>query len=140
MSSQPGKITRILSTIARLLLGLSLVVFGLNLFFNFIPQPEVVMPEKAMNFVGALVGSGYMMPLIGITQLFVGVCLLANRFVPLALVVFFPFMVNSVAFHVFLERSELPMAMVFLAFNLYLAWVHRAAYRPLLTARAKPSA
>lgn len=140
MSSQPGKITRILSTIARLLMGLSLVVFGLNLFFNFIPQPEVVMPEKAMNFVGALVGSGYMMPLIGITQLFVGVCLLANHFVPLALVVFFPFMVNSVAFHVFLERSGLPMAMVFLAFNLYLAWVHRAAYRPLLTARAKPSA
>lgn len=140
MSSQPGKITRILSTITRLLLGLSLVVFGLNLFFNFIPQPEVVMPEKAMNFVGALVGSGYMMPLIGITQLFVGVCLLANHFVPLALVVFFPFMVNSVAFHVFLERSGLPMAMVFLAFNLYLAWVHRAAYRPLLTARAKPSA
>jgi len=140
MSSQPGKITRILSTVARLLLGLSLVVFGLNLFFNFIPQPEVVMPEKAINFVGALVGSGYMMPLIGTTQLFVGVCLLANRFVPLALVVFFPFMVNSVAFHVFLERSGLPMAMVFLALNLYLAWVHRAAYRPLLTARAKPSA
>ena len=66
--------------------------------------------------------------------------LLANRFVPLALVVFFPFMVNSVAFHVFLEWSGLPMAMVFLALNLYLAWVHRAAYRPLLTARAKPSA
>lgn len=136
MSTQPGKITRILSTVARFLLGLPLVVFGLNLFLNFIPQPEVEMPEKALAFVAALMGSGYMMPLIGITQLFTGVCLLANRFVALAMVVFFPFMVNSIAFHVYLEPSGLPMACVFLFLNLYLAWVHRAAYRPMLSAKA----
>lgn len=78
------KINRILPVIARWLLGLPLVVFGLNLFFNFIPQPEVAMPEKAMVFVGALVTSGYMMPMIGITQLVTGVLLLVNRCVPLA--------------------------------------------------------
>lgn len=137
MSSKPGKITHIVTTVARLLLGLPLVVFGLNLFLNFIPQPETPMPERAMAFAGALAATGYMMPLIGLTQLFAGLCLLANRFVPLALVVFFPFMVNSIAFHVFLEPSGLPMAGVFLFLNLLLAWMHREAYRPLLTARAK---
>lgn len=135
MSTQPGKITRIITTVARFLLGLPLVVFGLNLFFNFIPQPETPMPEGAVAFVGALVQSGYMMPLIGITQIFVGLCLVTNLFVPLALVVFFPFMLNSVLFHVYLEPSGLPMAGVFMGFNLFLAFMYRAAYRPLLTPR-----
>ena len=123
-----------MASIARILLGLSLTVFGLNGFLNFIPQPEVVLPERAVAFVGALVASGYMMPLIAGTQLFVGLLLLANRAVPLALVVFAPFMVHSVAFHLFLERSGLPMAFVFLAFELFLAWVYRASFRTLFVA------
>lgn len=127
--------SRVVPTIARFLLGLPLVVFGLNGFFNFIPQPETPMPAGAMEFATALFKSGYMMQLIGITHLLVGVFLVFNRFVPLALVLFAPFIVNSIAFHVFLEHSGLPMAIVFLGLHLYLAWVYRAAYRPLLTAK-----
>jgi hypothetical protein len=122
-------------TIVRYLLGVPLVVFGLNGFLNFIPQPETPLPEDATAFAGALVASGYMMPLIGLTLLSVGILLVLNRFVPLALVLFAPFIVNSLAFHFFLERSGLPVATVFLALHLYLAWVHRAAYRQLLSAR-----
>jgi len=133
------KITRYLPAIVRVLMGLSLFVFGLNLFLNFIPQPKDPIPEGAMAFVGALVGSGYMMPLIGITLLVVGALLLINRFVPLALALFAPFIVNSVTFHFFLERTGLPMACVFLVLELYLAWAYRAAFRPMLTARVTPS-
>ncbi len=120
-------------------MGLPLVIFGLNGFLNFIPQPTTPMPAGAVAFASALMASGYMMKLIAITHLIVGVLLVINRFVPLALVIFFPFIVNSIAFHVFLEPSGLPVALVFLALNLYLAWVYRAAYRPLLTARASAS-
>lgn len=128
---RPPFLARFLPAVARILLGLPLTVFGLNGFLNFIPQPEVELPERATAFVGALVASGYMMPLIAGTHLLVGLLLLANRAVPLALVVFAPFMVHSVAFHFFLERSGLPMAFVFLAFELYLAWVYRASFRTL---------
>ena len=133
------KITRYLPAVARVLMGLPLFVFGLNLFLNFIPQPKDPMPEKAMAFAGALFQSGYMMPLIGVTLLVVGALLLVNRFVPLALALFAPFIVNSMAFHVFLAPSGLPMAGVFLVFELYLAWAYRAAFRPMLTARVTPS-
>lgn len=126
---------RVAVTIARILLGLPLVVFGLNGFLNFIPPPKAPLPEGAMAFAGALVNSGYMMQLIGATHLVVGVLLVCNRFVPLALVLFAPFIVNSIAFHVFLERSGLPMAAVFLALELYLAWHYRAAFRPLFVAK-----
>ena len=138
-SRSSKSITRHVPTVARILLGLPLVVFGLNGFFNFIPPPPTPLPEAAMEFAGALVNSGYMMPLIGATHLFVGVLLLINRWVPLALVVLAPFLVNSVAFHLFLERSGLPMALVFTAFELYLAWVYRKSFRPLFETPARPS-
>jgi putative oxidoreductase len=127
--------SRFLPTVARILMGLPLLVFGLNGFLNFIPPPSAPLPEGAAAFAGALMKSGYMMQLIGATQLVVGLMLLANRFVPLALVLFAPFIVNSIAFHLFLEPTGLPMAGVFLALELYLAWVHRRAYRTLLMAR-----
>jgi uncharacterized membrane protein YphA (DoxX/SURF4 family) len=131
--------SRHLPTIARILLGLPLTIFGLNLFLHFIPEPQTPMPEKVTAFVGALVKSGYMMQLIGVTQLVVGVLLLVNRFVPLALALLAPFLVNSAAFHVFLEPSGLPMVMIFVALEVYLAWAYRNAFRPMLAARVDPA-
>lgn len=130
--------TRHFPAIARILMGLPLLVFGLNGFLNFIPQPETPLPEDAAAFAGALMNSGYMMQLIGATLLVVGGLLLLNRFVPLALALFAPFILNSLAFHVFLERSGLPMAVIFLALELYLAWKYRHAFRPMLAARVTP--
>ena len=128
--------TRHLPTLARILLGLPLIVFGLNGFFNFIPPPTTPLPEKAAAFAGALANTGYMMQLIGATQLIVGLLLGLNRFVPLALALFAPFIVNSIAFHLRLEHSGLPMATVFLVLEVYLAWAYRNTYRPMLAMRA----
>lgn len=76
---------RHLPTIARILMGLMFFVFGLNGFLDFIPKPKEPMPEAAVAFAGALMKTGYMMPLVMGTQLIVGALLLLNRFVPLAL-------------------------------------------------------
>lgn len=135
----PKSFTRLIPVIVRILMGLPLFLFGLNAFLHFIPEPKVVLPPDVMAFVTALKDSGYMLQLIGATHLIVGALLLANRFVPLALALFAPFMVNSVAFHLCLERSGLPMALVFAGFELYLAWVYRAAFRPMLAARVSPN-
>ncbi len=126
---------RYLPILGRILLGLPMIIFGLNSFFNFIPPPPTPLPDGAVAFAGALVESGYMMPLIGVTQLLVGTLLLLNRFVPLALILLAPFLVNSVLFHLMLEPSGLPPALVFTALTLALAWHHRRAYAPLFVAR-----
>lgn len=136
-SPPPRSGARIAATIARVLLGLAFVVFGLNGFFNFIPPPPPgSIPAGAEAFGGAMLATGYLMPLVKGTEIFCGALLLANRFVPLALVVLAPVLVNIVAFHVFLAPSGTGMSIVFVALELYLAWFHRAAFRPLLTARA----
>ncbi len=134
-SSGRGNAVRYLTATGRILFGLLFFVSGLNGFFNFLPQPSTPIPERAMAFAGALIATGYMMPLIFGTMLLSGLMLLTNRFVPLALVLLAPFIVNSVAFHIFLEPSGRPMAGVVLALELALAWAYRASYRPLLTPR-----
>jgi len=131
-------VRRLGPTIMRYVLGLPLLVFGLNMFFNFMPQPKTPLAEGAMAFIGALMKSGYFMPMLGVLFLVVGLCLVVNRFVPLALALFAPFILNSILFHSFLEHTGLPMAVVFLALELYLAWSYRSAYRTMLAAQVSP--
>lgn len=125
-------IRHLLPTVARVLLGLVFFVFGLNGFFHFLPQPAL--PAAAMPFIGGLAGAGYFFPLLKATEVIGGLLLLSNRFVPLALTILAPIVVNIAAFHLFLEPS-VGMVTFLLAAEIYLAWVHRAAFRGVLTAR-----
>jgi hypothetical protein len=129
----PRSAFRYVATGARILMGLVFFVFGLNGFLHFIQQPTP--PEAAKAFFGALVATGYMLPLIMGTQLLVGSLLLANRFVPLALALIAPVIVNILAFHLALAPSGLALAFVVLALELLLAWSYRGAFRPMLAAR-----
>jgi uncharacterized membrane protein YphA (DoxX/SURF4 family) len=126
---------RYLTPAARILMGLIFFVFGLNGFLNFLPQPSTPIPEAAMAFGGALMHTGYMFPLIKGTEVLVGALLLSNRFVPLALAVIAPVVVNIFAFHAFLAPSGLPIACAVVVFELYLAYAYRAAFRPILAVR-----
>src|SRR5438093_1528404 len=129
---------RHLPTIARVLMGVAFTFFGLNGFFNFIPPPKTPMPEGAAAFAGALMKTGYMFPLVAGTQLVVGLLLLSNMFVPLALVLIMPILVNIIAFHLFLQLSGIGAGIFLLVLDLYLAWVYRKAYGPMLTLRWRP--
>jgi uncharacterized membrane protein YphA (DoxX/SURF4 family) len=114
--------------IARVLLGVIFVVFGLNGFLQFLPQPA--MPQGAIAFFGALAASGFMLPLLFGSQLLGGALVLLGM-VPLGLVILAPVIVHIVAFHVFLAPGGLPFAVVVASLALFLAWAHRGAYRPL---------
>lgn len=129
---------RYLPMAARLILGAIFLVFGLNGFFQFLPMPEL--PDAAAGFLGALAATGYMFPLIKITEVVAGALLLAGRFVPLAVALLTPGIVNITLFHVFLAPSGLPMAGALLVLGIYLAWSYRDVYRPMLTARVLPTA
>jgi len=64
--------------------------------------------------------------------------LLFNLFVPLALVLLMPVLVHIISFHVFLQPAGIVPGAVFMVLELYLAWVYRKAYLPMLVARAQP--
>jgi len=101
---------KIASTIARYLLGLIFLVFGLNGFLLFIPMP----PPKGVlagQFGGAIFASHYWIVVFGI-QVLGGVLLLVNQFVPLALVLLGPVIVNIFFFHALMAPEGLPLAIV----------------------------
>lgn len=129
---------RIVSTGARILLGLIFTVFGLNGFLNFLPQPPLA--EPALSFFKGLMAVGYFLPLLKATEVVTGILLLSNRFVPLALVILAPVVVQIVAFHIFVAPSGLPVALVVLALEVGLARTYRAAYAPLLRSRSELTA
>lgn len=120
-----------LPMIARILLGLIFFVFGLNGFLNFLPQPP--MPEAAGAFAGALAATGYMFPMIKAVEVIVGIMLLANKFVPLALVILAPITINIVLFHAVLAPAGMALPIVILLLHVYLASTYKAAYKPLFT-------
>jgi uncharacterized membrane protein YphA (DoxX/SURF4 family) len=123
---------------ARILLGLIFFVFGLNGFLHFIPQPPISGPPA--DFFKLLVGSGYLFQLLKSTEVIAGALLLSGRFVPLALTVLAPVVVNIVAFHAFLAPSGLPLPLVVVALEIYLAWSYRSAFRPMLRSAVQPDA
>ena len=123
-------------TAARIALGTLFFVFGLNGFLDVLPQPSV--PDEAGAFLGALAATGYMFPLIKGTEVVAGLLLLANRWVPLALVLLAPIVVNIVAFHAVLGPAS-PIGVVALGLGLFLAWGHRAHFRPLFVPTTKSS-
>jgi putative oxidoreductase len=125
-------------TAARIGLGLIFTVFGLNKVLHFLPQPPMAGPPA--EFFGALMATGYMLPLIAATEVTSGVLLLAGRFTPLALTLLAPVIVNIVAFHTFLAPAGIAVPLVVFAVEIYLAWSHRDAFAPMLRARVAPHA
>ena len=100
---------RTVSVIARYLAGVIFLVFGLNGFLNFIPLPPP--GGIAGQFMGALYVSHYVWVIFAF-QVVAGVLLLVNRYVPLAVAVLAPVVVNILSFHALMAPSGLPLAIV----------------------------
>jgi hypothetical protein len=123
---------KIATLVARILLGLIFLVFGLNGFLHFIPmQPPAGL---AGQYFGALFLSHYTV-IVFLVQLIGGALLLANRFVPLALTLLGPVLVNILLFHALLAPAGLPLALVTTALWLILFYRERRAFASLFASR-----
>src|SRR5438552_2885727 len=109
---------RVATLIARVLLGLIFLVFGLNGFLHFIPNMQ--MPPEAVDYFVAMGKTGYELP---------------GLFVPLGLALLAPVIVNILLFHFYLAPGGLGVAIVVVAMELFLVWSYRAAFAPMLRAR-----
>jgi len=116
--------------IARVLLGLILLVFGLNNFLQFLPMPE--MSAEAGEFMGALAKAGYFFPIIAIVEIIIGVLLLINKYTVLALVVLFPILLNAFLFHLFLDIGGIGIAALANILNIFLFITNKQKYSEIL--------
>jgi putative oxidoreductase len=124
---------KILTLIARLLLGLIFVVLGLNGFLNFLsmgPMPSGL----AGQFIGALALSHYFW-VVAALQVAGGALLLVNRFVPLGLVLLGPVIVNIILYHVFLNPTGIALALVVTVLWLIVFYAHRQNFSGIFVQR-----
>ena len=124
---------KIVTLIARLLLGLIFVVFGLNGFLNFLnagPMPSGL----AGQFVSALVLSHYFWVVAAI-ELLGGALLLVNRFVPLGLLLLGPVIVNIMLYHLFLNTTGIALAIVIAVLWVLVFYRHRQNFSGIFVQR-----
>ncbi len=118
-----------IAMIARYLLGLAMLVFGANKFFHFMPNPELA--GDAASFMGALGGSGYIFPTLGVVYILAGLLLVLNKAVPFALIILVPVSFNIVAFHLKYAPEGILFAAVVAALNLFLVYSNWDRFKSL---------
>lgn len=123
---------KILAALPRVLLGFVLFASGLAGLLNLIP-PQPLEGPGALFMTG--LGGSYLITFVKLTEVITGLLLLSNRFVPLALVIAAPVLLNIAAFHAFYAPSGLALPVLMIAASFFVAWKHRAVFTPLLTAK-----
>ena len=123
---------KITAVLARILLGFIFLVFGLNGFLHFIPSPPL--PGTAGQFVGALFVSHYLV-VVFLLQLIAAILLLTDRYVPLALTVLAPVIVNILLVHILMAPSGLPLAILVTVLWVLVFLRVRSAFAGLLQQR-----
>lgn len=126
---------KIAAIVARLLLGTTFLVFGLNGFLHFIKQPPPT--GIALQFLGALVAS-HEIVVIMLLQVVLGALLLSNRYVPLALALLGPIIVTILLFHAFMAPKGLPPA-IFVTVLWFITFANvRSAFAALFHPQVAP--
>lgn len=116
--------------IVRTLLGLLFLFASLAYFFNLVTPPPMEGPIKTFN--EGLAASGYFFTLLKVTELVCAVLLLIGRFVPLALVILAPIVINIFFVHLFLDRSGMVVAIFVVLATIFLAYYYRDRYADIL--------
>lgn len=124
-----------ITLVLRLLLGLIFTVFGLNGFFHFLPMGT--MPDPAMKFAMAMMDTGYLMTLVKGVEVISGILLLSGFFVPLAMLLLSPVIVNIFLFHAFLAPGNGGMIVpsLIIILQITLAYQYKETFAAVLKAK-----
>ncbi|SDP01351.1 hypothetical protein SAMN05428975_0015 [Mucilaginibacter sp. OK268] len=121
--------------IARILLGLLFVVFGINFFYPFLHMAQPPMSAKAQAFSGGLWGSGYFFQYMKVIEIVSGLAILVNRYTAFFLLILFPISVNIFLFHTILAPAGAPMGIGIIVIHLFLGIAYRKYYAGIFTAK-----
>ena len=117
--------------ILRILLGIFVLVFGVNKFAGFLPPPEGL-SETAGAYFGALT-SAKVMDLVGIVEIVAGLALIFNKYGALLAIILMSISVNAVLFHAVLDPGNVLPAVVLLLLNIVVLYSYKDKYKDLLS-------
>jgi uncharacterized membrane protein YphA (DoxX/SURF4 family) len=112
--------------VARVLLGLPFLVFGLQHFFQFLPMSAPPLPENAITFAQVLIATGYM-NVVKVLEIVGGALVLSGRLVPLGLVLLTPVAVNIALWDLLLVGQP-ALGVVLAGLCFFLVWAYRSHF------------
>ncbi|MBJ6366838.1 DoxX family membrane protein [Snuella sedimenti] len=118
-------------TVLRIILALILLVFGLNKFFHYLPQPDV--SADAGAFFGALISTKTFM-LIAIVEVLAGFAFLLNKYAALMAVILMSVSVNIILYHLSLDAENIGPGLILFILNIAMLYNYRDKYKELLKA------
>ncbi|MER3317994.1 MAG: DoxX family membrane protein [Allomuricauda sp.] len=118
--------------VARILLGLFVLIFGLNKFLNFIPAGGE-MSESAMTYFGAL-SSTKTIQLVAIVEILAGLAFIFNKYGALLALILMSVSVNAVLFHATLDAANIGPALAMLILNIVVLIGYKDRYKDILRA------
>jgi putative oxidoreductase len=125
---------KVVVLICRILLGLVFLVFGFDKFFHFMGNPQLP-AGPAGQFMGALFVTKYIY-FVGLCEVIPGILLLINRYVPLALVIVGPVIVNILLVGILMYQMALGSGIVVALLWFVVFWSQRAAFFGIFQAKA----
>jgi uncharacterized membrane protein YphA (DoxX/SURF4 family) len=126
---------KIVSIIARYLLGLEFLVFGANKLHMFLPMGPLP-TGAALQFFNVMMSTHYLYA-IAILEVVGGLLLLIGRYVPLALTLLGPVVVNILLFHILMAPSGLPVAGLTAVLWLLVFYRERSAFAGIFQAKVQ---
>ena len=126
---------KIVVLIVRILLGVAFLIFGVNGVLNFIPQPPIP-PGLVKDFSTVMAASHYMAA-VGVVEIIASVLLLVNRYVPLALVLLGPVLVNILLFHLLMAPASIAPGIVVTIFWFVVFYSVRSAFAGIFQAKVQ---
>jgi putative oxidoreductase len=125
---------KVATIIVRVLLGLVFVIFGLNGFLNFIPAPPPP-PGLAVQFITVFLQSHWVLFVSGF-QVIGGALLLIGLYIPLALAILGPVIVNILLYHLLISPMGGSIAVVVALLWCFLFWRYRKYFATLFVQKA----
>lgn len=111
--------------IVRILLGIGLLIFGLDKFLEFVPHNHV-MDEDLVTAYHGLLANKFIMPTVGAVEVLSGVFLIIGRYVIVALTAMIPIVVGILGFHLSVDIEGILPGLVAGGMLLYLILSKRA--------------
>ena len=137
--AQAGGSMKIVVLIARILLGLGFLIFGLNILHPFMPQPPMPEGSPEALFMAVMAPSGWMTA-VGVFQALGGLMVLVPGTVPIGLTLLGPVLVNILLFHIcIMNGGGIAPGLVFTLLEVVVIYGYRGYFAPILTTKAKPS-
>ena len=124
---------KIVTKVLSIVLGLVLVIFGVNKFIGFLPMPPFPEGSQAAAYMGGLFGSPYFGPLLGLTEIVCGLLIILKKYVPLALVILAPVALNMMLFHATMDPAGGIAAYLVFGITVFLIAQNKEKFEGLLS-------